>query len=100
MSDRGVHAWLVSDEESQNCLLIGKHVPRVHHSDGIPVYLVVEHPRGIPTIINNGGKTPAVKNLLAYPSHWVGPGKSSGRWIFAYREPMPFNAMLPVFDDE
>ncbi len=100
MSDRGIYGVLVTDGGRVTCLLIGEHVPRVHHSDGIPIYLVVEHPRGIPTAVNNGTKTPDIKNLLAYPSHWIGPGKPSGHWIFAYREPMPFNAMLPVFDDE
>ena len=80
-----------------NCIIIGKDVPRVHHSDGVPVYMIVEHPEGLPVAVNIHTKSPVIKNLLAYPSHWAAPGCQGDQFIYAFRE-MPWNALIPVFD--
>lgn len=101
MSDRGVYAILTDGfNKVGDCLIIGRSIPRVHHADGLPVYLVVEHPDGILVATATGTKLDKVLSLLAYPSHWPAPGGKGKNWVYAYREPMPFNALLPVFDDE
>jgi len=100
MSDRGIYGVIIGGDNPArtNCIIIGKDVPRVHHSDGVPVYLIVEHPDGLPVVVNNRTKSPAIKNLLAYPSHWAAPGCQGDQFIYAFREPMPWNALIPVFD--
>lgn len=106
MSDRGIYASIFNGEPSNvsgsitrpSCIIIGKDVPRVHHGDGVPVFFIVEHPDGVPVAVNNGTKTPTIKRLIAYPSHWPAPGAESNKFIYAYREPMPWNALIPIFD--
>ena len=101
MSDRGIYGSIIGAEDGNQptCLIIGKCVPRMHHSDGVPVYLVIEHPEGIPVVLNDDGRTSLeIKTLLAYPSHWAAPGCKSERFIYAYREPMPWQALIPIFD--
>lgn len=98
MSDRGIHGVLTDGMHHKNpCLLIGDGVPRIHHSDGIPVYLVIESDRGIPIRCKNA----ALKNLLAYPSHLPAPGGyNPDRWLYAHHEQLPWNALIPCFDKE
>lgn len=76
-----------------HCLLIGPRIPRIHHSDGIPVYLVVEHHHGIEISTVAGALT-----LLAYPSAWPSPGGIGESWVYAKHERMQWNAPIPVFD--
>ena len=107
MTDRGIYGVVTDGSENlADCLLIGEDIPRVHHSDGVPVYLVVEHDQGLPVAVANGTKANRFKRLLAYPSHWPGPSTSQGehedmhKWVYAYHEPMPWNALIPLFDLE
>ena len=70
MSSCGIHGVLTDGVNRRDpCLLIGSDVPRVHHSDGIPVYLVIESDEGIPIL----GKDKRLRNLLAYPSQLPAP---------------------------
>ena len=73
------------------CLVIGDGVPRIHHSDGIPVYQVIESDRGIPILM----KDRTIKNLLAYPSTWVAPGAyNHEHWLHAEQPEAFFNLVL------
>lgn len=95
MSSAGLHAEIFGGgREPIPALLIGHSVPRLHHSDGKPVYLVVEHARGVPIICRDGQH----RQLLAYPTDWPGPGERSDRVIFAKHERLPWEAPIPCFD--
>ena len=103
MSDRGIYGVVTDGTRNLNdCLLIGCDIPRVHHADGLRIYHVIESDQGLPVAVANGTKANEFKRLLAYPSHWPAPGKyqGPGRWVYAYLEPMPWNALLPLFDWE
>ena len=102
MTTRGIYGIITDGKERRDpCLIIGASIPRVHHSDGIPVFLVVDHPQGWPVQINDGTKAGRIRRLLAYPSAWPGPGEENpGLWIYAYVEPMPFNTLVPLFNLE
>ena len=95
MSDRGIHGILTDGIKRKDpCLVIGDLVPRRHHSDGIPVYVIVEHASGIPIV----GKDKRLRNLLAYPSHYPGPGEHMpDEWLFASHEQLPWEALIPCF---
>lgn len=98
MSTAGIRGQKFPGMDSRDptyaCLLIGPAIPRIHHSDGLPVYFLTDHPQGIPTVMNDG----TVVRLLAYPSAWPGPGARGGSFVFARHERLPFNAIIPVFD--
>lgn len=98
MSSAGVHATILdAGLDAGPALMIGAKVPRLHHSDGMPVYLVVPHPDGALIGLRGGN----VMNLLAYPSHWPGPGKRTpDRVIYASHERLAWNAPIPCFDTE
>lgn len=95
MSTRGIHGVLIDGVNYNDpCLLIGELVPRIHHSDGIPVYVVIEHDQGIPIV----GKDKRLRNLLAYPSHYPGPGEHvPDEWLYASHEQLPWDALIPCF---
>jgi hypothetical protein len=98
MSTAGIYASIVADGDStKHCLLIGDGVPHIHHSDGMPVYMVIESERGIPIML----KDHSIRNLLAYPSSWVGPGEyNHDHWLFAEHENLAWHALIPCFDGE
>ena len=100
MSSCGIHAVITSGKPktlAEPCLLIGEGVPRIHHSDGIPVYLVIESEEGIPILQKNG----RIKHLLAYPSHWSAPGKyNHDHWLHGSHEHLAWHALIPCFDGE
>jgi len=81
-----------------DCLIIGRGVPRVHHADRVPVYLVAQHPRGsLQQLKDQRTRAP----LLAYPSAWPGPGThGKGRFIYAQHAQLVFLAPVPLFDQE
>ena len=95
----GIYGIITDGEQRRDpCLLFGAGIPRIHHSDGVPVFHVIEHPDGFPVVMDNGTKAGEIKKLLAYPSHLPGPGTwSRDEWVYAYTEPMPFNALIPCF---
>jgi hypothetical protein len=82
----------------EDCLIIGRGVPRIHHADRVPVFLVTEHARGsIQRLKNARDRVP----LLAYPVAWPGPGRHSrSRYIFAHHAELTFEAPVPLFDQE
>ncbi len=97
MSYRGIHGVLTDGKERREpVLLVGAQVPRIHHSDGIPIYLVVEDDNaGIPVRCKNGN----LVNLLAYPSHWPTHGTHDPElWAFAEHERLPWQALIPCFN--
>lgn len=98
MSAAGIHGVITDGMDQKHpCLVIGDHIPRIHHSDGIPVYLVIESEAGMPVICKNGQE----RQLLAYPSHWPGPGEYLGHeWLFAYHEQLPWDAAIPCFNGD
>lgn len=99
MSYCGIHGVLTDGKERQDpVLLVGSRVPRIHHSDGMPIYLVLEDDAvGIPVRCKNG----ALVNLLAYPSHCLGPGDHDPElWLYAKHEYLPWDALIPCFTGE
>lgn len=94
----GIYGSIVNGRELQErCLVIGDGVPRIHHSDGLAVYLVIESDDGIPVLMKDHG----LKNLLAYPSHWPAAGEyNPKRWLFAEHEHLAWHALIPCFDGE
>lgn len=97
MSSRGLLAKIYQDGKPVgDGLMIGEKVPRLHHSDGIPVYLVAAHDDGVPVSHRSG----RLDRLLAYPSAWPAPGHCDGRVIFATHERLPWLAPIPLFDVE
>ena len=92
----GIHGVLTDGVDRKDpCLLIGDGVPRIHHSDGIPVYLVIESDEGIPIL----GKDNRLRNLLAYPSHLPSPAAyNPNSWLYAHHEHLPWDALIPCFD--
>lgn len=104
MSSAGLFATVYEDGKAVgDCLIIGREVPRLHHSDGIPVYLVVAHDDGVPVTLlrpdKHGYQGRTVK-LLAYPSAWPAIGGPSGRVVFAKHERLRWSAPIPLFDVE
>lgn len=81
-----------------DCLVIGRGVPKIHHADRVPVYLVAEHPRGsVQMLKDQRTRVP----LLAYPVAWPGPGRQpEGRYIFAQHERLAWAGPVPLFDQE
>lgn len=80
-----------------SALLIGQLVPKIHRSDGVPVYLLAEHPEGIPVLCADG----ITRHFVVYPSHLPGPaGRSWSRVIFVKHERLPFVAPIPLYDVE
>lgn len=98
MSHAGVYAQVIERGIAvKTCLLVGAGIPRIHHGDGVPVYLVTEHKRGSP-IADFAHK---VRTLVAYPVAWPGPGgRMPDRWVYAKHESMRFDAPVPLFDLE
>jgi hypothetical protein len=96
VSSAGIYGQVIERGQPVGpCLIIGAEVPRLHHSDGIPVYLVTEHWRG--TLVR--GSDGKARELLAYPSAWPGPGdQTEDRWIYAHHERLPWDAPVPLFD--
>lgn len=93
---QGIHGSIVEDGRERPCLLIGQLVPRLHHADGIPVYQVVQHRLGTNVQCADGVE----RRLLAYPADWPGPKWRGGRHVYARHPDLPFNAPLPIFDEE
>ena len=95
MSSCGIHAVLTDGKARHDpVLLIGSRVPRVHHSDGIPVYFVTESEDGIPVRCKND----SLINLLAYPSHWPAAGNHNPElWLYAKHDYLPWDALIPCF---
>lgn len=77
-------------------IAIGDGVPRLHHSDGSPVYLIVEHEQGADILCRDGRH----RRLLAYPSSWPAPGHRSDRILLARHERLRWDAPIPCFDLE
>ena len=71
-------------------------MPRVHHSDGIPVLYVTQHQDG-PEIHYRTGES---HRTLAYPSAWPAPGARSSRYVYARHEWLPWDAPVPIYDQE
>jgi hypothetical protein len=95
MSAAGVHAEIIRDGKAIGpCLLIGQKIPLIHHSDGVPVYLVVEHADGC--LVSMPGNR--LVKLLAYPSAWPSPGQRGETWVYARHERLQWNAPVPLFD--
>lgn len=96
---QGLHAEIrVGGQKIMDCLIVGKGVPRIHHADRVPVFLVVEHPRGSVQMLKD--KRTRVP-LLAYPIAWPGPGKhATDRYIFAQHAQLSFDGPVPLFDQE
>lgn len=82
----------------QEVLIIGQGVPRIHHADRVPVYMVVEHQRGsVQTLKDRRTRVP----LLAYPSSWPAPGaRAVDRYIFAEHAQLTWSAPVPIYDVE
>lgn len=81
-----------------DCLILGRGVPRIHHADRVPVFLVVEHPRGSAQLLKD--KRSRVP-LLAYPIAWPGPGERGiDRYVFAQHAQLAFDGPVPLFDKE
>ena len=79
------------------CMVIGPRVLRIHHSDQGRVYLVIEHEDGAPITFHDGTR----RCLLAYPSHWPGPGRRQpDHFVYANHERLPWNAPVPLHDLE
>lgn len=99
MSYCGIHGVLTDGRERHDpVLLVGAKVPRVHHSDGMPIYLVVEdNDAGLPVRCKNGD----LVNLLAYPSHCPSHGdQDPGLYLYAKHEYLPWETLIPCFTGE
>lgn len=102
MSHAGIYAKLVEagpvregdSVRDREVLIIGQGVPRIHRSDGIPVYLVTEHELGDTLSMRDGSR----RRLVAYPSDWPGPGEASGRFVYARHENLQWDGPVRVFD--
>ena len=96
MSAAGVYAEIIREgRPAGQCLLIGSRIPRLHHSDGIPVYLVIEHPDGVELSTAAG-----IARLLAYPSAWPRHGSRGEAWVYAKHERLQWKALIPLHDGE
>jgi len=91
----GLHATITDGKRRRTpCLIIGDGVPKVHHSDGMPVFNIIEHEDGIPIRCKNG----RLRNLLAYPSHWPAHGEYTvNEWVYAKHEHLAWDALIPCF---
>ncbi len=98
MSGAGIYGVITNGlKSSGECLMIGEGVPQVHRCDGLAVYLVIEDPRGMPVRLKDGSR----RHLLAYPSHWPGPGRQTpNRWLYAYHETLRWESLIPIFELE
>lgn len=98
MSSAGIYGQVIERGVAvAPCLVVGAGIPRIHHADSVPVYLVTEHHLG--TLIRDRAHKPL--ELLAYPVAWPGPGRrSADRWVYAHHENMRFDAPIPLFDQE
>lgn len=97
MSSAGIYAQVIERGLAvQSCLIVGAGIPRIHHGDGCPVYLVAEHHLG--TLIRDHQQK--TLELLAYPVAWPGPGKFRERWVYAKHERLKWDAPIPLFDQE
>jgi len=98
MSTAGIHATLYQDGLPIGAaMMTGSLIPRIHHSDGVPVYFVIQHPRGIAVTFDDGITRP----MLAYPVTWPVPAERAwSKVIHAEHERLPFSAPIPVFDKE
>lgn len=96
MSYAGIHAEVINNGmRGDSCILIGAWIPKIHKSDGNPVYLVVTHPDGAEISFRSKQN----RRLLCYPSDWPGPGKHRpGCYVYAKHERLPFNAPIPLHD--
>lgn len=97
MSSAGIYADVYDQTGTAigPCLLIGDLVPRIHHSDGVPVYFVTQHAGGPEISFRTGAK----RHLLAYPAGWPAPGESRGRYVYAHHERLPWDAPVPLHDE-
>lgn len=93
---QGIQAAIIRDGRATECLAIGALVPKIHHADAVPVYLVVAHELGLEVLCAGGSK----RKLLAYPSALPGPLTHGGAYLYARHELLPWNAPIPVFDQE
>lgn len=92
---QGIHAHVLRDgHQAEQILLIGAGIPRIHHADRVPVYLVLEHRRGTPIKCIDG----KIRRLLVYPSGATKPGRPTGLYVYAHHERLAFDAPLPLFD--
>lgn len=98
MSDRGIYAIITNGVHGfGDCLIVGYGVPRVHHTDSLPVFVVTQNLAGLPVKLKNGAR----ERLIAYPSHWPAPREHNpDHWIYASHEHLPWDAMIPCFDAE
>lgn len=98
MSTAGLYAEVFeSGLLVEHCLLIGAMVPRLHHSDGMPVYVVTEHDAGVPITLKDGSTV----KLLAYSSARPGPGRRQpDRVVFTLHERLPWSTPIPLFDGD
>ena len=97
MSTAGIHAMVYENGQAvESCLMVGGRVPKIHHSDGIPVYFVTTDDRGAATPCTDN----VVRRLIAYPSGWPGPGLPGKRVIVGSHERLPWDAAIPLFDLE
>lgn len=96
MSSAGIYAQVIERGIAvQSCLIVGVGIPRIHHGDGCPIFLVAEHHLGA-MIRDHQQQT---HELVAYPVAWPGPGKRSlDRWVYAKHEALPWDAPIPLFD--
>lgn len=96
---QGLHASLTDGVvHNGDCLVIGHGIPKIHHSDGLPVYLVTENAAGLPIELRDGTRV----HLLAYPSNWPAPGDHNpDHWLELNHERLPWDgrrARVPCFD--
>lgn len=94
MSAAGIYAQRWRFGEKTDIIIVGPGIPALHHSDGVPVYQVIEHERGFPVRFADG----RTANLLAYPSTWPAPGGFRGVVIYAKHERLQWKGPIPVFD--
>lgn len=87
----------VGGRKVKDVLIIGTGVPRIHHADRVPVYLVTQHMRGsMQTFKDKRTRIP----LVAYPAAWPGPASRSGdTFIFAEHASLKWDAPVPVFEE-
>lgn len=91
---QGVFANIIRNgRPAEEVLVIGSLVPKIHHADRVPVYLIRADECGA-LIALNGGR---LARLLAYPSDAAGPGERTGLYVWARHERLPFNAPVPIF---
>jgi hypothetical protein len=95
LSRAGIHAQLHQlGQQPVPILITGVGVPNIHHSDGLPVYLVAQHARGLFLWLKDG--VTGIR-LLAYPVAWPGPGEASEQVIVAEHALLKWEVPLPVF---